>query len=350
MKKIISLLFVSTLLLTSCSSDDDDTPDPVAEVEATFTLDATGTVAEQTAEQAKKTINGSWRVGTSSSKSSSKGLNCTFIGIEFTEDRFAIAIEFPADQGEAIGYGTYNMVEDANGNVSSVQLIDGGDIIATLTNIVVTETANELNATFDVVFNIPADYEWPCGDSLSGNYAADKNEPVSGAEDAEADSTLSKLAQTWVLTGYSDSDGGTLEDSYNEPCLIQADEIAEEQIEYAQASGQFDGLDETEIENLMYEIEQEAIAYVTSSGCEAAARIEVSFSVYGSYIFTFLDQDGGVMFVFVDSWNFTDSGETAIQVNEYLVLNIVQLTDTTLSLTSTDEDGVSSDYSFSAAN
>ena len=350
MKKIISLLFVSSLLLTGCSSDDDDTPDTGAEVEATFTLDATGTVAEQTAAEAKKTINGSWTVGTSSSKSFSKGLNCTFLGIEFTEDRFAIAIEFPGDQGEAIGYGTYNMVEGADGNVTAVELIDGGDIIATLTNIVVTETANELNATFDVVFNIPADYEWPCGDSLSGSYEADKDEPVSGADDAQEDSTLAKLAKTWVLTGYSDSDGGTLEDTYNEPCLVEADDIASDQIESAQAAGLFDGLDETEIESLINEIEQEAIAYVTESGCEPATRIEISFSVYGSYIFTFLDEDGGVLYVFVDSWDFTDSGETAIQVNDYLVLDIVQLTDTALSLTSTDEDGVSSDYSFSAVN
>ncbi len=242
------------------------------------------------------------------------------------------------------------MVEGADGNVTAVELIDGGDIIATLTNIVVTETANELNATFDVVFNIPADYEWPCGDSLSGNYTADKDEPVSGADDAQADSTLAKLARTWVLTGYSDSDGGTLEEVYNEPCLIEADDIASDQIEHAQASGQFDGLDEREIDSIIEGIEQEALAYVTASGCEPAARIEVSFSVYGSYIFTFLDDDGGVLYVFVDSWDFTDSTETAIQVNEYLVLNIVQLTDTALSLTSTEEDGVSSDYSFSAVN
>ncbi len=55
MKKIISLLFVSSLLLTGCSSDDDDTADS-GEVEATFTLDATGAVAEQTAAQAKKPL------------------------------------------------------------------------------------------------------------------------------------------------------------------------------------------------------------------------------------------------------------------------------------------------------
>ena len=42
----------------------------------------------------------------------------------------------------------------------NVNVLGNNHLIATLTNIVVTETANNLNATFDVVFNIPADYEW----------------------------------------------------------------------------------------------------------------------------------------------------------------------------------------------
>ena len=71
------------LILIGCSKNDDTVePDPV------FELEATGTVANQTPEEARKTINGKWTVNGASVKSSaSKSQNCTFLGIEFTHDR-----------------------------------------------------------------------------------------------------------------------------------------------------------------------------------------------------------------------------------------------------------------------
>ncbi|MEN8769208.1 MAG: hypothetical protein ABF261_02555 [Candidatus Arcticimaribacter sp.] len=315
MRKIYSLLLFSALTLVGCSSDN-DTP------EQAFELEATGTVAEQTPEEAKKTINGKWTVGGSSSKfSAAKGLNCTFVGIEFTDDRFAIAIEVAGYDDYALAYGTYELTEDSDGNVASVDLyenIDGTSYkIATLTDIVVTESGSELNASFDVVFNIPADYEdWPCGVSLSGDYTASKDEPVSGAEQADEDSNFAKLVNTWVATGYTNSYGNTLADAFNSFCIDE--ETGEE-----------------------YE------------DCEVPTSLEVSFSAYGSYIFTAADSSGEIVEIYVDSWEFNNTDQTEILIDGEEVLSIDELTDTSfvVSLTETfDGETFTETYTFSKAN
>jgi len=290
MKKIYVLLLFGALTLVGCSSDDDTAADA-------FTLEATGTVAEQTPEEARKTINGKWTVGSSSSKfSTAKGLNCTFVGIEFTDNRFAIAIEVAGYDDYAIAYGTYELTEGSDGNVVSVDLyerIDGSNYkIATLTDIVVTESGSELNASFEVVFNIPEDYEdWPCGASLSGDYTASKDDPVNGAENAKEDSNFAKLVNTWRASGYSNSEGQSLSDVFNSFCIDE--ETGEE-----------------------YE------------DCETPASIEVSFSAYGSYIFTVADSSGESIEVYVDSWEFNNADQTEILVDGEDVLTIDELTDT----------------------
>jgi hypothetical protein len=291
MKKIYSLLLLVSLIAVGCSSNDDDTP-----TEA-FTLQATGTVADQTPEEARKTINGKWTVGGSSSKSiAAKGLNCTFVGIEFTDDRFAIAIDVAGYDDYAIAYGTYELTEGSDGNVDSVDLyesINGTNYkIATLTDIVVTESGNELNASFEVVFNIPDDYEdWPCGASLSGDYTASKEEPVNGAENATEDSNFAKLVNTWSAVAYTNSEGATLADIYNYYCIDE--ETGEE-----------------------YE------------NCDTPASIEVSFSAYGSYIFTTANRSGETIEVYVDSWEFNNADQTEILIDGEDVLTIDELTNT----------------------
>ena len=348
MRKIYSLLLLSALTLVGCSSDDDTPADA-------FTLEATGTVADQSPEEARKTINGKWNIGGSSSKLSSyKGLSCTFVGIEFTDDRFAIAIDVNDSDDELVAYGTYELTEGSDGNVSSVDLyenVDGTDYkIATLTNIVVSESGTELNASFDVVFNIPANYDgWPCGTSLSGNYSAAKEEPVNGADEADEDSNFAKLVNTWVISNYSDSDGGTLNEIYSAPCFDLYDDLYEDIIselfpalfqarvdafiaEQGDAALTQEVLDAlaSEVEGELHEEVNAQVLATVQAECEPATRIEVSFSAYGSYIFNYFGSDGSSLETWVDSWEFNNTDQTEILVDGEFTLSIDQLTDSTL--------------------
>ena len=368
MKKIYTILLVSTLVLVVCSSDDDSST-PV------FDLTASGTVSEQTPEEARKTINGKWTVGGSSAKfASAKGQNCSFIGIEFTDDRFAIAIGLP-DDDFTVAYGTYELTEGIDGNVSAVELyenVDGSNVkIATLTNIEVTETSNELEATFDVVFNIPDNYEdWPCGDSLSGSYSADKDEPIDGADDADEDSNFAKIINTWQITGYTNNEGGVLEDLYSAPCEDLYEELYQEVLEeiasplYQARINAFiaENGDEAAtqevldalLSEVMSEVQEEvdnAVVERVAAECDFASRIEVSFSAYGSYIFSFIGDNGDNVGIFVDSWEFNNADQTELLVDEDFILTIDSITNSSLVLTSQDEgDGFVETYTFTKVN
>lgn len=286
MKKHL-LLLLSLLFLISCSSDDDTTNDDLTaeETETTvaFNLDATGTIAEQTAEEAKETINGRWSFGSSSSKgtSSSKGQSCSLNYIEFTDTMYGISIDTP--MGEEAAFGNYSMIE-TNNTVSAVELyvtvLGNNHLIATLTNIVVTENANELNAVFDVVFNIPADYDWSCGTSLSGNYTAEKEEPMADAVDAAPDSKFANLVNTWLLTElYEYEDGERISAIEDNNLVCRYDEITYEE------------------------------------DCEQGS-MEVTFSAYGTYLVVHYFANGDVGDWNEGEWGFANSQKTAIFVGE----------------------------------
>lgn len=368
MKKIYALLLLGSLSLVGCSSDD-DSPAQV------FDLNATGVISDQTPEEARNTINGKWTVGGSAAKATtSKGFNCSFIGIEFTDDRFVIAIGLPEDDF-ALAYGTYQMREDSNGNVEAVELyenVDGTNVkIATLTNVEVEESGSELRATFDVVFNIPDNYEdWPCGDSLSGNYSAEKEEPVNSADEADEDSNFAKIVNTWEVTGYTSSEGGTLNDIYSAPCDDIYDEIYQEVFEdiaqplfetrlnnFIQENGEAAATQEV-IDALLNEVigeVQEEVEIIVmeriQAECEFASRIEVSFSAYGSYIFSFLGQDGDNIGIYVDSWEFNNADQTELLVDGESILTIESISNTTLVVTSQDEgDGFTDTITFTKVN
>ena len=55
---------------------------------ATIALDATGSVADMSTAQAKKTIYGKWDIGGASSSKSSTRNGCSFQYIEFTETKY----------------------------------------------------------------------------------------------------------------------------------------------------------------------------------------------------------------------------------------------------------------------
>lgn len=347
MKNLFYLIAFFAVFAVGCSSDDDPQSPAMA-----FELNATGTVANQTPEEAKQTINGNWRVGQSAAKiaSAGKANSCTFYAIEFTDDRYAMAFSVAGDEDPIFAYGTYTLNEAADGTVASVDLYMGVDgvntKIAALTNIVVTESGNELTASFDVVFTLPDDIEDLCGDSLSGNYSADKEDVVDGAESADEDSNFALLVNTWRLSSYSDSEGGTLEEIYQAPCFDLYDDLFDEIMEeqfapyFESRAGQLDNPSQEELDALAHQIRSELYEEVdqlavtrAQQECDPATRIEISFSAYGTYLITYFTSDGTLLYVDRDSWDFNNAAQTELIIDGEDVGTINQLDATTLNIT-----------------
>lgn len=336
--RYLSLIILS-LLMFSCSKNDENDISSTQE-EPTIILDAVGNVSEQSPEEAKKTINGKWNVSASSTGKSA--VTCSFYGIEFTDDRYAMAFNIAGEyEGEDIdeviySYGSYSFNEDSSGNVSSVDLFGnlGGQTsrIARLTNVVVVETAGELVATFTVEFTLPEEFsDFPCG-SLSGDYSADKDEPVAGADTADEDSTIYKITNgAWRLSSYTDSMGGTLQEALYEPCLDLYDEIYDELFDQLLSSGA-EITDELE-EEINNQAQEQAM-----DQCDPADTMEVAFSVYGSYIQTFLDANGETILVYVGDWEFVDSSQTQILVDDDFTLTIDSISDSSAQFTASETE------------
>ena len=95
-KHFASLIF--SVLAFSCSKDKvDDSSDTTEDLRmansAITNIYATGDVAEQTPEEAKKTIFGKWNLGSydSSAKSASRS-ECSFESLEFTDESYLIKL------------------------------------------------------------------------------------------------------------------------------------------------------------------------------------------------------------------------------------------------------------------
>ncbi len=195
MKNLI--YFIAFAFVISCSSDDDAAPEL-----ALTDLTARGSVAEQTVAQAKKTIYGKWDIANSGrSYSSAKSNACAFDFIEFTDYAYVMALI--VDGYSVVAFGTYDMNEDASGNVSSVDLnFNLGTLevtIATLTNIVVVANGDNLSATFSVELNIPDEADFDACNALEGDYFAAKDDPMEGSESATADTNHAKIIKSWTL-------------------------------------------------------------------------------------------------------------------------------------------------------
>ena len=201
-----ALVISSLFFLFSCSKESAEN-----NVDIQFVFDAVGTVSEQTVEEAKKTINGKWDI-TNSPSSAKRDVSCSFLGIEFTDTRFAIRFDIQGedpDSGESFdeeifAYGPYALNEGSDGTVTSVDLfqtIDGQDLkIARLLDIIVEESDTDLKATFSIEFDLPDDFsDFPCS-TLSGDYSADKDEPVVAETEGNVDSVFVKLINVWSLT------------------------------------------------------------------------------------------------------------------------------------------------------
>ena len=84
------------MLFVACGNDDDsatDVVDVVAEEGTITALAATGTVAQQTPAEAKKTIYGKWDLSNSSkSIAASKSNACAFDYIEFNDEDYIMSL------------------------------------------------------------------------------------------------------------------------------------------------------------------------------------------------------------------------------------------------------------------
>lgn len=283
-------------------------------------LNATGNVSDQTVEEAKKTIYGRWNVTPSSSKSlsskrffkkKSKQLNkfstskkaCVFDFIEFNDENYLMSI-YTGDYYDSV-FGEYIFEEDSNGKVVSVDLMFDIGIssvrIARLTNIVVTETAGNINATFDVEMDLPDDLV-SCN-TLSGSYSAPKEDPVPESETATALSNHGKLIGEWLLVEFSStsSDGSddiTYDDLFSEYCLIYDES--------------------TELESI-------------DPNCTEPNKVLVNFSDFGTYTIVFLYPDGSVAEMDYDKWSWANNDQTKIYVSEEMDdVYDIEITDTSL--------------------
>lgn len=250
-------------------------------------LEATGTLSEQTPSQARQTIYGRWDIGgIGAAKSASADRNgCSFEFIEFLDDSYLLVIALPEDEVGVL-FGNYVLNENADGEVTSVDLMfDAGEItarVARLTNVVVTETAGELSASFDVELTLPEDIQ-TCQTSLPGSVTAPKEEPVDEALTANAVSNHALLIGEWSLKDYQASNGENLQTILTANCIDYDESTGEESID---------------------------------PNCEAAGSAIVNFSDFGTYSISILAQNGQPLDVEIGGWYWEDDQNTFVVSNE----------------------------------
>ena len=253
---------------------------------ATVALDATGSVADMSTAQAKKTIYGKWDIGGASSSKSSTRNGCSFQYIEFTETKYFMSI-LDAEQETKMVFGPYELKENAEGKVISVDLMyDVGDsdiTIAVLTSIVVTkDNDDELSATFDVVLTLPAALE-DCESSLPGSVSSVKDKPVEEAKTATAVSNHAMAIGEWDLVSYTATDMK----------LTIYDQVCMDEIQTLNDDGSY----------TYHEVLRE--------GCVAATSIIVNISNFGTYSVTWIGLNGPI-YTEVERWKWKDSNQNAI--------------------------------------
>ena len=249
-----------------------------------------------------QTIYGKWNIGGAAAKSiQTKRGACTFDFIEFMDDSYILSINLPEDGETGRLFGDYVLNEDSDGEVESVDLMfDVGATsmrVARLTNIVVTESADVLNASFDVELTLPEALE-VCEASLPGSVTAPKEEPVQEAESATAVSNHAKLIGQWNVIGLDSSDGVNLQMIFDQWCTDYDENGNEVQIE----------------------------------GCTSPASGIINFSNFGTYSTTLLTADGNPVEVSIEDWTW-DNDQTVLVLEfdgEADRYDIVELTETRL--------------------
>jgi len=297
------LLYLSAILLfTACGSDDGSVDAIVETTNGITTLDATGTVSEQTPEEAKKTIYGKWNFSNTARGTSN---TCIFSFIEFTDDYYIMG--FSVNQEIEAVFGTYELNTDANGFVTSVDLnLEMSDTtIATLTNIVVTETNEILYATFTIELNIPEDSEYMICNNLEGDYYTNKGDPMDESDPSDTDSNHAKLISTWTFVLMTEDGVDVSNQCYENPCYDYEDNYGEE---------------------------------IYIEGCTPSTEIKLTFSAYGTYTFVFYGSSNGTKAI-TEPWSWSDETQTSFYVGDGdELISIESLTDMEAIFSSNQED------------
>jgi len=297
------LLYLSAILLfTACGSDDGSVDAIVETTNGITTLDATGTVSEQTPEEAKKTIYGKWNFSNTARGTSN---TCIFSFIEFTDDYYIMG--FSVNQEIEAVFGTYELNTDANGFVTSVDLnLEMSDTtIATLTNIVVTETNEILYATFTIELNIPEDSEYMICNNLEGDYSTNKGDPMDESDPSDTDSNHAKLISTWTFVLMTEDGVDVSNQWYENPCYDYEDNYGEE---------------------------------IYIEGCTPSTEIKLTFSAYGTYTFVFYGSSNGTKAI-TEPWSWSDETQTSFYVGDGdELISIESLTDMEAIFSSNQED------------
>ena len=280
MKKLL-IIFGLLTIISSCSSESDDIY--LSNIFQLSDLESTGDLSEQSAEEAKKTIYGKWEFPSSSTGRST----CELVSLEFTNQNFFMTL----DIGDRSTFaGRFTLGEDASGKVEKVELKyifdDNSEIvIAVVTNLVVTKTGDDLNATFDIAFAFPINsevQEGACNDALSGNIEAKKAEPMTESMNSSADTNHAKFIGTWEMASVITDDGveAGLEGFLNEACL---DEETDEMIE----------------------------------GCIPPVKWIVDITPYGTFNTLYISSNGGVMDSDAGTWEWKDSSQKVFSTRDY---------------------------------
>lgn len=325
MKKLL-YIFVF-LLIISCDSSDSEGALPVETPNETMVLDATGTLAEETIEEAKKIIFGRWNLSNNAvggglrpaivtTSIVANSTSCEFEFIEFTDDDYIL--EFDLDGESIAAFGSYVLNEDSDGFVTSVDLyyeVEGLDIIiATLTDIIVTEQNNEFTATFTIELQIPDSFE--ICNNLEGTYNGQKEEPMDETNSADANSNHFRLLKTWTLVSIIEEGGNDITSDFTDDiCLV-----------YNEATGVDD--------------------YIV--GCTPTTKLTLTFSTYGTYTFVETGSSEGT-YVDTDTWEWSDESQTAFYVgelDELFLITIESLNESDV-VFSAEEDGKKLFYTFS---
>ena len=317
MKKQLILLLLLSLTI-SCSKDDDsrstNAEEPRMGSSAITNIYATGTVAEQTVEEAKKTIFGKWDFGSSSSSARSASKNeCSFQSLEFTDDSYLIGLSDTYGENVDI-YGTYDFKEE-NDKVVSVQLnafYEGESLmVAEITDIVVEETNGIIDIAFTFDFKIDlSDFGLACTEDLSKSYAAEKDAPMKGTLTADENSDHYKMVGKYIATSFSGSDGESLSDLLIESC-----------IEYD------------------YNFETQEEIKTLYEDCTPPDTIQLELTTYGTYLYMELVEKTP-LYIERGKWILGEDLSDVLIVSDYdeFPVSISNLTNNGMTMTIVDDD------------
>ena len=327
MKKIFFLVIISLFSCSKNKVDSTEVVEPRMGNSAITNIFASGDVSMQTAEQAKKTIFGKWDLGNSNSSNrsySARSSECTFNYIEFTDSSYIMnltigGVESTPESGNI--FGNYELIEVGE-LVTEVRLyfsVLGSDVhLASLTNIIVTETSSAFNATFDIDFIIDLDdIDVICSD-LGGSYSAEKEDAMDETIGSDSDSNHYKVVRNWRMSSYSDSDGLDLSGVLRGYCEI------------------YDYSSETDAETVSLDPD-----------CIIPSSFQVNLSTFGTYVTLTLDDIGSPLEINVGTWSWINAEQTQFIVDDEWVGNIDSLSEMLWEFNSEDE-GLSQSWSFSA--